>query len=104
VSLQIDDNPEEQRYEALVDGQLAGFIRYQLRDGQLTMYHTEVGPAYEGQGIGSELAKVALADVSERGLKLAPLCPFIANYIRLHAEQYLELVPASMREKVLAGG
>jgi uncharacterized protein len=103
VSLQIEDDPEEQRYEALVDGQLAGFIQYQSRDGRITMYHTEVDPTYEGHGIGSELAKVALADVAERGLELAPLCPFIANYIRLHSEQYLELVPASMREKVLAG-
>jgi predicted GNAT family acetyltransferase len=104
VSLQIDDNPEELRYEALLDGQLAGFIQYQLRDGRITMYHTEVDPAYEGHGIGSELAKVALADVLDRGLELAPLCPFIANYIRLHAEDYLGMVPTSMREKVLAGG
>jgi uncharacterized protein len=102
--VQIDDNPESQRYEALVDGQLAGFIQYQLRDDRITMYHTEVEPAYEGQGIGSELAKVALADVLERNLELVPLCPFIASYVRLHADKYLETVPESMREKVLADG
>jgi uncharacterized protein len=99
--VQIDDNPEEQRYEALVDGQLAGFIQYQLRHGSITMYHTEVEPAYEGHGIGSELAKVALADVRDRGLELVPLCPFIADYVRRHPDQYLEIVAPAMREKLL---
>jgi len=101
---QIDDNPEEQRYEALLDGQLAGFIRYQLRGDQITLYHTEVEPAYEGEGIGAELARVALADIKSRDLKLVPLCPFIARYVRRHADEYLGTVVESMRDKVLAGG
>lgn len=103
MSLQIDDNPEAQRYEALVDGQLAGFIQYQLRDGLMTMYHTEVEPAYEGHGVGGELVKVALDDVRERGLDLAPLCPFIAEQVRRHPNEYLDLVPSSMRDKVRNG-
>ena len=79
MSLQIDDNPEEHRYEALLDGKLVGFIQYRLHDGRMTMVHTEVEPAYEGQGVGSELAKVALEDVRDRGLKVVPRCPFIAR-------------------------
>jgi hypothetical protein len=102
VSLQIDDNPEEHRYEALVDGKLAGFILYRLQDGRMTMVHTEVEPAYERQGVGSELAKVALEDARERGLKVVPLCPFIARYVRRQPDLYLDLVPESLREKVLA--
>jgi predicted GNAT family acetyltransferase len=102
--VQIDDNPEDQRYEAFVDGQLAGFIQYQLRHGSITMYHTEVEPSFEGQGIGTELAKVALADIKDRGLELAPLCPFIADYIRRHPDEYLEIVAPSMRGKLLSGG
>jgi predicted GNAT family acetyltransferase len=103
VSLQIDDHPEELRYEALVDGRLAGFAQYRLQDGRMTIFHTEVEPAYEGHGVGSELAKVALADVRKRGLVLVPRCPFIADYVRRHPELYLDLVPESLREKVLAG-
>ena len=103
MSLQIDDNPEEHRYEALLDGKLVGFIQYRLQDGRMTMVHTEVEPAYEGQGVGSELAKVALEDVRERGLKLVPRCPFIARYVRRHPDLYLDLVPEPLREKVMAG-
>ena len=103
MSLQIDDNPEKHRYEALVDGELVGFIQYRLQDRRMTMVHTEVEPAYEGQGVGSELAKVALEDVRERGLELVPRCPFIARYVQRHPDLYLDLVPESLREKVLAG-
>jgi predicted GNAT family acetyltransferase len=101
--LQIDDNPKEHRYEALVDDKLAGFIQYRLQDERVTMVHTEVEPAHEGQGVGSELAKAALEDARERGLKVVPLCPFIARYVRRQPELYLDLVPESLREKVLAG-
>jgi predicted GNAT family acetyltransferase len=104
VTVQIDHNPEESRYEALVGGNLAGFIQYQLRGERMTMVHAEVEPNYEGQGVGSELAKVALADVRERGLELVPLCPFIAGYVRRHRDSYLDLVAEPLREKVLAGG
>lgn len=103
MSLQIHDNPEEHRYEALLDGKLAGFIQYRLHDGRMAMVHAEVEPAYEGHGVGSELAQVALADVRERGLKLVPLCPFVAGYVRRHSDRYLDLVPEPLREKLMAG-
>jgi uncharacterized protein len=103
VGLQIDDNADQHRYEALLDGKLAGFIQYRLQDGRMAMVHAEVDSAHEGQGVGSELAKVALADVRGRGLKLVPLCPFIAGYVRRHPDRYLDLVPEPLREKLLAG-
>ena len=103
MSLQIQDNAEEHRYEALVDGKLAGFIQYRLQDERMTMVHTEVEPTYEGQGVGSELAKFALEDARERGLKVVPRCPFIARYVRRQPDLYLDLVPESMRDTVLAG-
>ncbi len=103
MSLQIDDNAEEQRYEALLDGKLVGFIQYRLHDGRMTMVHTEVEPAYEGQGVGSELAKVALEDARDRGLKVVPRCPFIARYVRRQPDLYIDLVPESLRGNVMAG-
>jgi uncharacterized protein len=104
VGIEVVDNPGQQRYEVRVDGQLAGFAQYRLNDDQITMFHTEVDPAYEGHGVGSELAKDALADVRERGLELIPLCPFIADYVRRHPDSYLDLVAEPMRGEVLAGG
>ncbi len=103
MSTEVRDNPEASRFELLVDGRLAGFAQYRLNDERITMYHTEVEPEYEGRGLGDELARAALDDVRRRGLVLVPLCPFIAAYIRRHPDDYLDLVAASLREKVMEG-
>ncbi|MCL2417956.1 MAG: N-acetyltransferase [Conexibacteraceae bacterium] len=102
MRVEVTDNTARERYEAIVDGELAGFAQYQLRDGEITIYHTEVDPRYEGQGVGSQLVHMALDDIADRGLELVPLCPFVAAYVRRHADEYLDLVPARMREKVHA--
>jgi hypothetical protein len=41
MSTTVRDNPEESRYELLVDAQLAGFAQYRLNGKRTTMYHTE---------------------------------------------------------------
>ena len=89
----VQDNPEEARYEALVEGSVAGFIVYRRRNGLLTMIHTEVEPEWEGHGLASELVRGALDDVRAHGLKVRPLCPFVAAYIKRHPE-YLDIVAA----------
>ena len=81
-TIEVKDNPAELRYEAWLDGRLAGFSEYEPHDGWLVFHHTEVGPEYEGQGVGSRLAKGALDDVRARGLKVTPTCPFISAWIR----------------------
>jgi uncharacterized protein len=104
MGIELADNHAEGRYEATVDGQLAGFVQYRLQEPRITMYHTEVDPGYEGRGVGGELAKFALGDVRERGLEVVPICPFIASYVRHHPDQYLDLVIEELREQVMAGG
>ena len=90
-SIEIRDNPAEQRYEAHVDGGLAGWIDYKPRDGWLVFVHTEVPPAFGGRGIGARLASSALDDVRSRGLRVNPVCPFVAAYIHAHPA-YQDLV------------
>jgi hypothetical protein len=50
------------------------------------------------------LARAALDDVRELGLEVVPLCPFIAAYIRSHADEYLDLVVPAMREPLVEDG
>ena len=46
---------------------------------------------YEGKGIGSKTVAFALKDLEESNLKLVPLCPFVALYLKRHPE-WLRLV------------
>jgi predicted GNAT family acetyltransferase len=86
VDVAIQDVPERHRYELTVDGEIAGFSVYRLSDGIMTFEHTEVDPAFEGQGLGSRLAKFGLDDVRSRGLRIRIECPFIRTYLRRHPE------------------
>jgi uncharacterized protein len=104
MTVTIDDNPEETRYEVWEDGQLAGFAHYALGEGRITFIHTEIEPEYEGAGLGSRLARFALDDARQRGLAVVPRCPFIAGYIHRHPDEYLDLVTPELRERVRHGG
>ncbi len=83
----VTDNRAESRYEAHLDGELAGFADYQLRHDVIVFPHTEVDPAFEGKGVGSALARQALDDVRAAGeRKVVAICPFIKGWIEKHPE------------------
>jgi predicted GNAT family acetyltransferase len=87
-------NDERDRYEALIDGTVAGYAAYRTKPGVTNFYHTVVEPAFEGRGVGSVLARRALDDVRARGEKVVADCPFIAGYIQRH-EEYRDLLVAA---------
>src|ERR671930_2051736 len=93
MGTEVVDNPKRNRFEVHVDGTLAGFAAYRRRGGVGTFTHTEIEPAFEGQGLGSVLARSALDQVRGAGEQVVPLCPFIATYIRRHREYVDLLVP-----------
>jgi uncharacterized protein len=99
TGVQIRHSTDLRRYEAHVDRALAGFAEYQLSDDVITFTHTEVRPEFEGQGIGSALARFALDDVRADGeLQVVARCPFIKRWIRLHPDYRPLLAPASERD------
>lgn len=79
----VRNNEEASRYETTVGGHLAK-IDYRLGGSIITLVHTEVPPALEGQGVGSALAAFALDEARARGYTVVPRCPFVAAYIRRH--------------------
>jgi predicted GNAT family acetyltransferase/glutaredoxin len=88
---EVVDVPEKSRYELRLDGRLIGLAAYRRRDGRIAFTHTEVDKSCEGCGFGSRLAAAALDDARRQGLRVLPLCPFIAHYVETHPE-YQELV------------
>ena len=95
ADVETTHNPDKHRYEAHLDGELAGFAEYQLTDDLVVFTHTEVHRKFEGKGVGSALARFGLDDVRAGGTrKVLPLCPFIKGWIGKHRE-YVDLVYGS---------
>jgi predicted GNAT family acetyltransferase len=95
---EIIRNDEADRYEAHVDGALAGIAEYTLTSETITFTHTEVDDAYEGQGVGSALAQGVLDDAIRRGdRRIKVVCPFIRAWIERHPDyqHLLEGTPAT---------
>lgn len=87
ATVEVRDNPEKRQFEAYVDGKLAGFSAYDLTGGGVLILHTQVDHAYEGQGVGSSLARQMLDQLRERdGLRVTASCPFVRAWMRKHPD------------------
>jgi len=82
----IINNKAKNRYELTVDGHTAYIDYVTNQTGEVYLTHTEVPPEISGLGVGSELAQKTLERMKRRNRKIAPLCPFIAIYIRKNPE------------------
>ena len=81
----VTDNPVNERYELWLGDELAGEIRYTLRDdGKLVLVHTEIDPSHKGEGLGNVLVQGALDELRERGIEYVVGCSFVRAYLRRH--------------------
>ena len=92
VDLDVTDAPERRRYEARIDGELAGIAEYRAADGLVTFIHTEVMPEFQGRGVASALVRAALDDVRAHGGRVRAVCPFVAEFVQRHADEYGDLL------------
>ncbi|MGW7310812.1 GNAT family N-acetyltransferase [Streptomyces sp. NPDC054835] len=70
----------------LVDEKRAGLTAYRDRDDRRVFFHTEIDDAYAGQGLASVLVENALNDVRAAGLRIVPVCPYVAKFLKKHEE------------------
>lgn len=88
----ITVNEAENQFELKLDSGLA-LIGYELSGNTISIMHTEVPEAAEGQGIGSQLAKFALDYAREKALKVKVYCQFVKVYLQRHPEYQDIIVP-----------
>jgi predicted GNAT family acetyltransferase len=87
----VTRNDERSRFEATIDGEVAGFADYSLGEGRIEFTHTEVDDRFEGKGVGSTLVSEALDSVRGEGLEVVATCEFVRSYIERHQE-YADLL------------
>jgi uncharacterized protein len=97
--VEVRDVPEQSRYEAVIDGTLAGVIDYRDAGHDRALLHTNVFDEFEGKGVGGSLARAALDDLRAKGMKVRPFCSFVAGWIRRHPD-YLDVVADGYQDRV----
>jgi predicted GNAT family acetyltransferase len=98
VRVRVEDDSERDRYVVYADDARAGYTAYRRVPGKIALDHTEIDERFEGEGVGSALARHVLDEARESGLEVLPFCPFVRSWIERHPD-YVELIPAEQRER-----
>lgn len=81
------DKAAKKRFE-LGKGPEVPYLEYILNNqNTIFLTHTEVPVSLEGNGVGSLLVGKVLDHVKKSGMLMAPLCPFVAAYLKKHPEK-----------------
>jgi predicted GNAT family acetyltransferase len=83
----VVNNPDQSRYEILIDGDLVGVAVYELGENSINFTHTQVETDNREQGLGGTLVKGALDDVrSESSARVIATCPFVVKWVSEHPD------------------
>lgn len=91
-------NEEANRFELLVDG-LRSLLTYRRFRDRIVFDHTEVPKPLEGKGLAAKLARFSLDFARANHLRVVPLCPYVASFVRKHTE-YQDLVSSDDLQKL----
>ena len=89
--------PEDGDFAIAVDGNTVGRTVFLDVDRQRVFYHTEVEEAFGGRGLATVLIAEALARTRADGLRIVPVCPTVAAYVKKHPE-FSDVVDRPTRE------
>ncbi len=94
----VRDNLARHRFEIDL-GDSTAIAVYKLLPSTIVFIHTEVPAQHQGKGVGTALIHAALAAARSRNLKIVPICPFFAGYIKRHKEEQ-DLLDSASRKRL----
>jgi uncharacterized protein len=94
----VRDNFGASRFDAYVDGVVAGSLHYRIHDGQMWLLGVVIDPEYQGPDLVQGLVGTALAQAHRRRLAVLPFCVEARRHVFAHPV-YLKLVPPTERKR-----
>jgi predicted GNAT family acetyltransferase len=83
----VIQNQELDRFELVIDGDLAGYAEYRVVGTDMIFTHTEILPGDREHGLGGRLVRDALDQVREHtDYRVVVQCPFVRHWLREHPE------------------
>ena len=76
----------------IMDGEeQLGEMALAIFDQQMIVYHTEVSPKAEGQGLAKLMLNAMVAYARKNGLKVKPLCPYVHAQFKRHPAEFEDI-------------
>ena len=89
--MQIRYEVEHGRSAAYDGENRVGIAEFEDADGRWVITHTEVDPAYGGQGIARRLIEVLIEAARSSGAKIVPVCSYAEKMMR-RKEAYADVL------------
>ncbi|MCF8569105.1 N-acetyltransferase [Gordonia sp. HY002] len=85
---QVVHNPDRERFELWVAGDLVGVLGYRIDDTDgsrvATILHTVMYDEYAGHGLATRLTGTAVAYMRDNDLRVRPVCTFTRKFLEAH--------------------
>lgn len=85
ADLEVVENAARSRFEVALGDEVA-VAEYLIDGGRMVFTHTEVPPAFRGQGVAEKLVLAGLGAARGRGLQIIPQCSYVAAVLARHPE------------------
>jgi uncharacterized protein len=84
--IEVTHDDVHSRYLASLDGEVIGELLYRdTGDGRI-FTHSEIAPAHEHQGFGTQMVRSALDDTRTTGLRPIGQCSLVRNFLAEHPD------------------
>lgn len=92
------DNPLLSRFELFHEGILAGYVKYEMRGGDVLLLQTVTDPQFSKMKVEPVLIQHILLNAHRRRLAVTPFCPKARGFLTDNP-QYLTLLPRRQRRR-----
>jgi predicted GNAT family acetyltransferase len=90
MSYPVEHDTQEHQFTVTVEGQRS-LLQYRLKEGVMTIVHTEVPAALAGHGIAADLVRTALDTARGNGWRVVAACSYTSAFLERHRE-YADLL------------
>jgi predicted GNAT family acetyltransferase len=94
MEIQHEDEGKKGEFYVEQDGERVARIQYfDSREGEITVYHTEVDDSLAGQGVGKKLVAKVAEYAREKGVKIRATCSY-ARKVMSSDDAYADVLSA----------
>jgi len=87
MSIEVENEPNEQRYLYRIDGEPVGFTDYRVRGDAIHLTHTQIAEHLRGTGLGAGMVRAVLDQIRAAGdNRVVADCGFVREFFRRNPE------------------